>query len=182
MTPHMQSRDTQRLAQSNVEFLRQGRTLIQSLPAAVFGGQAPGGPRGGIGAHLRHVVDHYRCFLRGLGAGHIDYDQRDRDAGVEHDPARAVEVIDALCDELEQLTSADAGRELVVLVDCAEPEARIASQSSVARELQFLVSHTVHHYAVIALMARSAGFDPGHDFGVAPSTLKYERGDAACAR
>ena len=38
------------------------------------------------------------------------------------------------------------------------------------------------HYAVIAAMLRPQGVEPGKDFGVAPSTLEYERGNAACAR
>jgi hypothetical protein len=54
------------------------------------------------------------------------------------------------------------------------------SGTSVGRELQFLVSHTVHHYAVIAAMLRPQGVEPGADFGVAPSTLVYEQG-SACA-
>lgn len=46
------------------------------------------------------------------------------------------------------------------------------SDSSVKRELQFLVSHTVHHYALIKELLRREGFDPGAEFGVAPSTLQ----------
>jgi hypothetical protein len=43
--------------------------------------------------------------------------------------------------------------------------------SSVAREIEFLHSHTVHHYAVIArLMPDSVKLNK---FGVAPSTLRF---------
>jgi uncharacterized damage-inducible protein DinB len=49
------------------------------------------------------------------------------------------------------------------------------------RELQYLLSHTVHHFALIGVMLRLLGVDPGSDFGVAPSTLRYERGDRVCA-
>ena len=45
--------------------------------------------------------------------------------------------------------------------------------STVYRELQFLVSHTIHHYAIIGTILRSRGFEPGMDFGVAPSTLRH---------
>jgi hypothetical protein len=78
-------------------------------------------------------------------------------------------------------------RALNVLVDCGESRERVLSASTALRELQFLVSHTVHHYAVIALILRARGLEPGPDFGVAPSTLKYEQetslqARAACAR
>ena len=85
-----------------------------------------------------------------------------------------------LVDNLESLTD-DGSRALQVALDCTEDEAPRWAPSSVARELQFLVSHTVHHYAVIAAMLRPQGIEPGVDFGVAPSTLKYEQG-APCAR
>jgi hypothetical protein len=56
------------------------------------------------------------------------------------------------------------------------------SQSSLKRELQFLVSHTVHHYALIKELLRRTGFDAGTEFGVAPSTIAAARRDPACAR
>ncbi|MBP6670575.1 MAG: hypothetical protein KA180_14065, partial [Gemmatimonadales bacterium] len=56
------------------------------------------------------------------------------------------------------------------------------SDSSVKRELQFLVSHTVHHYALIKELLRREGFDPGAEFGVAPSTLQARDRETACAR
>lgn len=48
--------------------------------------------------------------------------------------------------------------------------------STLHRELQFLVSHTVHHYAlIVALLGRlSYELEPEHaDFGIAPSTLAH---------
>ena len=47
--------------------------------------------------------------------------------------------------------------------------------SSVGRELQFLVSHTVHHYALIRLLLEDHGIYAGEEFGVAPSTLAHQR-------
>jgi len=44
------------------------------------------------------------------------------------------------------------------------------------RELQFLFSHTIHHYALIANLLVMQGVEIGRDhsgFGVAPSTLEY---------
>ncbi|MEP0552783.1 MAG: hypothetical protein ABJE29_00430, partial [Balneola sp.] len=48
------------------------------------------------------------------------------------------------------------------------------SVSSIRRELQFLVSHTVHHYALIGLILKTMDVEVPEDFGVAPSTLKHE--------
>ncbi|MDH3494762.1 MAG: hypothetical protein OEM82_14505, partial [Acidobacteriota bacterium] len=45
--------------------------------------------------------------------------------------------------------------------------------TSLARELEFLHSHTVHHYALIAAKLGSMNIEVPFEFGVAPSTLKY---------
>jgi uncharacterized damage-inducible protein DinB len=47
----------------------------------------------------------------------------------------------------------------------------VESGSSVARELAFVVSHTIHHHAQIALLAHRAGSSRlPRRFGVAPGT------------
>ena len=48
-----------------------------------------------------------------------------------------------------------------------------ATQSSINRELQYLVAHTVHHYALIGFILRLQGIVPPEDFGIAPSTLQH---------
>lgn len=53
--------------------------------------------------------------------------------------------------------------------------------STLERELQFLASHTVHHYALIALTLRAQGVTVGTDFGMAPSTLRHSERER-CAR
>jgi len=47
------------------------------------------------------------------------------------------------------------------------------SESTVKRELQYLQAHTIHHYALIALILRIQGITPHDEFGVAPSTLRH---------
>jgi uncharacterized damage-inducible protein DinB len=182
MTRPMSERITESLVAGNLAFLRQGSELIRRLRDEDFADKEPHGTRGGVGAHFRHVFDHYDCFLAGVEAGRIDYDRRERDPALETERSRALEKIASLQRGFEALAAEDASRTLRVLVDCGEPSERCVSTSTMARELQFLVSHTVHHYAVIAVILRSRGLEPGADFGVAPSTLKYERGQAACAR
>lgn len=49
------------------------------------------------------------------------------------------------------------------------------------RELQFLLSHTVHHFALIATLLERFEIGVPEDFGIAPSTLKYWQAQAQCA-
>jgi uncharacterized damage-inducible protein DinB len=176
-----------KLAAGNVAFLRQGLDLIRRLSDAQYSTAPPLFHRGGVGAHFRHILDHYDCFLDGLPEGRVDYDHRRRDHRLEVDRAAAAGKIEEICGRLDRLEG-DAARPLRATLLCGELEdaSPVWSGTSLARELQFLVSHTVHHYAVIAAMLRPQGVEPGADFGVAPSTLMYERGvyergNAVCA-
>ena len=81
-----------------------------------------GRARGGVGAHFRHVLDHYERFARGLESGTIDYDLRERDREIETVRARALERLDELCTILSRLERSDVRRALVVRVDCGEPD------------------------------------------------------------
>ncbi len=56
------------------------------------------------------------------------------------------------------------------------------SRSTLKRELQFLVSHTVHHFALIRALLGGSGIDPGESFGLAPSTAAARRLEASGAR
>ena len=46
--------------------------------------------------------------------------------------------------------------------------------STIGRELQFLVSHSVHHFAMIRGISQRGGEELDGDFGMAPSTLRYQ--------
>lgn len=169
------------IAHQNIHFLAQALDLVERIGPLY----AEPGPHGqaSTGAHMRHVLDCYHCFLRGLESGGlegpccVDYDARDRDPRVETDGEYASGVIRHLIESLERLTADDLDRSLKVQVDAAawDQNEDLWSTSSVARELQFLLSHTVHHFALMALILRAQGMDPGAEFGVAPSTLEHRR-------
>lgn len=126
----------------------------------------------GIGPHFRHVLDHYKSFLAGAADGFIDYDRRVRDTLMETDRGAALAEMAATRASLSVAElDLDAAVDVGVSASISGPDYR--SRSSVGRELQFLVSHTVHHYALIAIASRILGVRPDESFGVAPSTLKY---------
>ena len=160
------------LIRANCELLAQGADLLSrhddnsynSVDAASYGS--------GIGSHFRHVLDHYRSFAAGLESGLIDYDNRKRDTDVERIRKSAIEEIESICAALSD-AEIDVNRAIDVKVSASTQGADVVSRSSLGRELQFLVSHTVHHYALIAIASRMQGIYPDDSFGVAPSTLKY---------
>ncbi|HEY7027993.1 MAG TPA: DinB family protein [Gemmatimonadales bacterium] len=136
-----------------------------------------------VGAHFRHVFDHYQVVLGGLAAGRIDYDERRRDPRLEQERGYAINVALGLRNELGHVTADLGSRPLQVSTrSLADEESPDWSGSTVRRELQFLVSHTVHHCALIKQILRQHGFDAGEEFGLAPSTKGHLRRQAACAR
>ena len=83
--------------------------------------------------------------------------------------------------DLSVIGAEQARREVAVHHDEAPGEYPATSwqRSTIALELRFLASHTVHHYALIASLARDLGIEPGDQFGVAPATLEYWATQAA---
>lgn len=168
----------------NREVLGQAATLLGRLNDAAYaeGGAGPGiSP---IGAHLRHILDHYRALVDGLADGRVDYEARNRQAPLERDRALAQAEVAQLLAALDRVAEYPEGREIQVnLRSVADPDAGPDwSRSSAKRELQFLVSHTVHHFALIRILLAGVGIDPGDGFGVAPSTALARRRAATGAR
>jgi uncharacterized damage-inducible protein DinB len=167
----------------NLRALRQGLDLLHRMDDRLYAAIQRPYFQYGVGSHFRHCLDAYQCFLRGVAAGRIDYDERERDERIEQQRARAMARLEATIEKLANLPLADGATPLLVKLEAADPQdERAWNQSSLGRELHFLLSHTIHHYALIALMLRLQGFHPAEDFGIAPSTLAHWRREAACAR
>jgi len=160
----------------NIFYLEQGAALIRRLDDRYFGSTGDGPSRGGVGAQFRHCFDFYDCFLAGLTEGKIDYNLRRRDTRLESDRTHALKKIEAIAAALRNLDAPGVSRSLAVRAESGSGGAPEWNDSSGGRELQFLLSHTVHHYALIAVMLRLQGYDVASEqpeFGVAPSTLAH---------
>ncbi len=145
-----------------------GVSLIESLTDEIYTKSRDG--VGSIGAHVRHNLDFVTNFLAGLESGRIDYVTRERDLQVEQNRQHAKERFLFLIERLGAVSGELADREVSVR---SEIEDSVWHRSTGGRELEFVYSHTVHHYALIAEKLTSYGITVSPDFGVAPSTLDY---------
>jgi len=163
------------IIEDNISVLKQGVELIEHIGDGLYANARPPFVNHGIGSHFRHCIDFYNSFLSSLETGRINYLHRKRDPLVEVNPSLAVFEIDAIIEKLGCLSPNDMQRPVqVILEDSSGPLCASSwSCSSMMRELQSLLSHTIHHYAIIALALRLQGFEPSADFGVAPSTLEF---------
>ncbi len=165
--------------EANTAVIRQGMALVSVLGRARYTRRIHACYDASIGGHLRHIIEHYQGFLAGLGADPIDYENRPRNRTIEVDPEHALSTMAELVRSLIALPPATRNRTVAI---ASESAPGLTSPSSLLRELEFLLSHTIHHYALIATMARLQGVEPEPTFGVAPSTLKFQREQTACAR
>ena len=164
-----------------ISLLEDGLRLLERLDDDVYAKTSVLSPHASVGAHLRHCLDFYKAFLSGLDAGRIDYTCRQRDSLIETDRRYAIQEIHQLIAALrERLSIFRIAPILITTEDGSSRESWCGS--SVVRELEFLRSHTIHHYSLMAILLRFEEIEPGEEFGVSPSTLRHWQEVAACAQ
>lgn len=160
---------------SNIFFLEQGIELLESVSDELYTSNNGMYTKSGIGIHFRHIIEHYFSLIH-CEDGLIDYDARERDLHLENDRSFMISSMKQVIGNLKNLEEERLLQEEILVRSnegINEKKAPL-SKSTRRRELQFLISHTVHHYALIGLILKTMGFNPKDDFGVAPSTLKHE--------
>ena len=156
-----------------LDALEQCETLVRSLEPGCYA--RPIGTRSGIGPHLRHCLDHFDAFVMGIPGGIVDYDDRERDQRLELDPDFALAKLADLHEALNQLCDSDMRHPLTVLQVPAPGRDKAHVPSNVERELLFLMSHTIHHLALMKLLAEMQGTQLPTDLGVAYSTIAHQQ-------
>ena len=162
----------ERLLRANLHYLQQAGALLKRLEDGQFAQAVASLHGSSVGGHMRHCIDHYLSFLGGLNSGRVDYDDRKRDLGLETLTNEASAAVEEVMQGLEVLMEDKMPVGLLVKMDCGG-EHIDWQPSTIGRELQFLVSHTVHHFAMVGGICRILGVNLEDDFGVAPSTLRH---------
>lgn len=162
--------DLQDFIADNTRVLDEMCDLVAGLDRDRFGSTGGLPVASGPGGHVRHILDAYDCFLRGIGQRRVDFTARERDERTASDPEFASRRISRTAKALRAIR-VPASTPLVVRAEDTAGDLWVGS--SVGRELQSLLSHTIHHLALVALVLRLRGVEPGETIGVAPSTLAY---------
>jgi hypothetical protein len=180
LTPALHQRQSTLIA-ANIRWLHQALRLLERLDDTVYSNMAPGFAPHRAGAHLRHILEFYQCFLEGMNSSHIDYDSRRRDEAIEYSRHTAATAISSIIRALQ--TRAEVREERIVWVRMEDADGNgvrdCFMESSISRELQVLSSHTTHHFALIAMTLRAHGVQMDPHFGMAPSTLRHQASKTA---
>lgn len=162
------------------DVLHQGRSLLHATRPDAYTCKQDGAQGSSIGAHYRHVLDHFFCLLAGIGCGEINYDQRRRSPELEGSPEAAMHATNELIKQFRVLPPGSLQEECTVVYSVGYGHAEVQSvRSNVAREVMFCVGHAIHHFAILKLLCAAMAVQLPYEFGVAPSTLKHLESRAA---
>lgn len=164
----------------NANLLEQALAMVQRLQkeaVATFRYEQAVGP------HVRHIIEHYTALFTALDTHNIcvDYDARDRDMRLQNEPPVTLTKLHELATRMQGLAYTSVGAlELDTALSTRlkagnTGEIEVTVPTTLGRELLFLSSHTVHHFALLAHYCKVAGVDLGNDFGKAPATVAFER-------
>src|SRR5262252_8051308 len=156
------------------DVLQQGCLFLDRIGDETYARPLEGEFAASLGAHYRHVLDHFLCLAEGIRTGQVNYDQRRRNPQLENSVTCARLVTGGLIDKLGGLSSEILQRQCTVVYSVGYGESsEEAVTSNLAREVMFCVGHAIHHYAILKLLSTRVGVKLPYEFGVAPSTLKH---------
>lgn len=153
--------------------LAQLADLIESMSDEQYSRKPVGSVPSSVGGHVRHCLDHIDSVLSVTEGSLLDYDDRKRGTDVETDRHCA---LDAIHRQIRDLCDLPAEAEewplrLLAIVSPALPPVEVGT--TLGRELVFVLSHTIHHNALVGVMAKTLGVPLPERFGYAPATLAH---------
>ncbi|MEM6525437.1 MAG: DinB family protein [Bacteroidota bacterium] len=131
-----------------------------------------------IGQHMRHTLEFFTCLMNHHDKGVINYDKRDHDKVIESDRTIALALIQDLKNFIQDVKS-DAPLKLEANYSMDRDET-ISIDTNLFRELTYNIEHAIHHMAIIKIGLKEVApyvSIPSH-FGIAVSTIKYQKGAA----
>lgn len=187
------SEQAQQILEANKEVLEQGIALLTSLVDEQYTRTCEPWLSSTIGQHFRHIVDMYLALMSAMESDYlekVDYDYRRRGSRVELQVESGLEALRQIIHWLDRLEPAPVAKQVLQLQTevSLQQSAVITLDSSLVRELVFVASHAVHHYALIKVLVRHQGLCIAENFGVAPATASYlrsvtdEHGAPECVR
>ena len=163
------------MSNSYVDVVEQAISLLDDITEADY--QAVLSPHfsSSIGAHIRHIVDHFSALKGATSAGEINYNKRNRQSDIEHYPQSALIACRDINSWLQEICSNQLLNRRVLVtteIDISHTKSTTC-ESTLERELVFVASHTIHHFALIRIIRNMQGKALPEFFGFAPATITH---------
>jgi hypothetical protein len=165
----------------NIEGLDQGIALLTVMTNEQYCMRAQPYIVSCIGEHLRHVLDLYYALKEQVDV--IDYDVRRRGALVESCRITGLAELEHIKAWLLTLQPHMMNNKMMMSTEVSVVETLVAKvETSLIRELIFVSTHAIHHYALMDISAKLCDFDTPDNMGVAPATLTALRNNPSCVQ
>ncbi|WP_375748585.1 DinB family protein [Vibrio sp. HN007] len=163
----------------NIEAIDQGLELFSKLSDENYNYKAKPYVDSSMGEHLRHILDLYHAVINEAQTGVIDYDHRRRGAAVERERTIGIDELLQVKNWLENIETETLQKQVTILSEATISSQKICEvKSTLQRELLFVGSHTIHHFALINVVAKYLKLETDARFGYAPATATYLREQA----
>lgn len=152
--------------------LEQVRDVIIEMPASMYRARPAARVSGSIGEHVRHCLDHVSALVAAMYGDELSYDRRSRGTTVENERGIAADEIRQLVSRLEAQAAVRLDRPVTLWSLLDAKGTAVAIRTTIGREIAFVIQHTIHHCALIAVLLEWQGVLVPAGFGLAPSTAK----------
>lgn len=147
--------------------------MLMTVDPAVYRARPAAPVSGSVGEHVRHALDHIAALVSANPTQppfELSYDHRERGTRIETDPDAALMQIFRLQAALDRWAAESLDTPIQVVTRLSAAGDTVAGWSTLARELAFVISHTIHHQAMMAVLLAWQGIGLPDRFGYAPST------------
>jgi hypothetical protein len=128
-----------------------------------------------VGQHVRHVVELFQCLVNGYATGAVNYDARPRNQAIATHKEVAAECLATIAHVI-----AHPDKPMLLETGMNSDDQPGIISTTYFREIVYNIEHAIHHMALIRIgITEVSDIRLPQEFGVAPSTLKYQ---AQCAQ
>ncbi len=154
---------------ANLEVIQQVVKLLETLTSTMYRQPLKSLHDHSAGQHTRHIIEFYSCLLAGIKSGTVNYDLRERNTKIETNKILAISSLKTIIGQLSTIETNTPLLHQTILTN--QP-----IQSSLQRELIYLIEHTTHHLAIIkiGLNEQYPAFELSQNLGMAASTINYQ--------
>lgn len=161
--------------QGCLEILSQASRCLQMLDDEDYQASAKPFISSSIGEHFRHWLDVFNAIQHASMV--IDYNQRRRGHSVETSRSVALAEITVLANWLTGLSKKELKQNVSILTEVSVSHTQACLMSStLEREITFAALHANHHFAMVKVAASLLNKAIDDDFGIAPATATFLRG------
>ena len=163
------------MSNSYIDVVEQAISLLDDISLADYQEVLSPHFSSSIGAHIRHIIDHFTALKDSLESGEVDYNKRTRHSEIERLPESALLACHEIISWLNKTCSSELlNQRLKVTSEINISHAQsVQCESTLERELVFVASHAIHHYALLRIIRNMQGKTLPEFFGFAPATITH---------